>query len=284
MILRKMAWLGGLLGLVASCGLYDDPWQIRLAEEDWQTKENSKLRLHYSATDRLLSDDDLAEAYFDNCLGWHNYLDPLFGAPDKQVQVYIFRDADHWNAVLYSGSAMSGAISTHNRYTSDPAIFLTAYPTVGHEMVHLFTQDDSHPAPGMLFEGLAVIFSGQPDDEYPDFDVPADTNGGYQDIPPHECSAPFAAQGLHPIDFLSVWDGMMHGSQQFYCISASFVKYLVDEEGLDPFLHVLRKAGRASLLGPSVEAVLEDEYGRPYSDLEDEWLQVVENLHPEFFQ
>ena len=105
------------------------------------------VRLHYAVDDPHLNVASNAEAFVGNAELGCDCLGGLFGPPgNSPVHVFEFRVRYHWERVP-GGSAPSGAIRPFNVLGPNPQLFLTNYGTLGHELVHMMTYDQSEPSP-----------------------------------------------------------------------------------------------------------------------------------------
>lgn len=258
-----------------NCGLYD-PWQIRLSAESWEVLDGDEIRLHYHEDDFLLSDAAVAEAYLASGHAWHSYLNGRFGPKIGAIDVYQFRDEDHWREVLGSFQDRGGAASPFNPLSGRAQIFLLEYETLGHEMIHVMTAEVGQPAPALLHEGLAVAYGGSPDySQGGNWSIPDGTNGHLDGSPVHDCASGWAGGDYMPSTVGSYWQKLTVNETAFYCLVGSFTKYLIDSYGLEKYMEVFKSAGRSALLGTSVDQAMNDILGKSLADLERDWLNAI---------
>jgi|GEM_PF-6972247 hypothetical protein len=256
-----------LLGCLSACGLYD-PWQIRLDAESWTVLDGQGLRLHYKNDDWLLDDPAKAQSYLESGEAFVEMATALFGGISRRIDVYQFSDQEHWNEIIGTFGEAVGAANPHHALGPEPQIFLVGYEDLGHEIIHVMSQGLGQPPPALFYEGLAVTYGGIHNGE---FHVPAGTASVFAGRQLHSCAQSWVADDYMPHHVVSYWQKLTIDENGFYCLSGSFVKYLIDTYGLSRFLIAFREGGRSQLLGNSVEVALHSAYGKTMETLEEEW-------------
>lgn len=179
-----------------------------------------------------------------------------------QINVYLVPRVFWQGAAAYGDKEQLISYLDRN-YTS---VELWSYFT--HEGTHSLAQDLLEPKEngggpdGVLVEGLAVWASG----------------GHYDREPIDEWAAVIAASDEY-LPLAELREGPFYDFQHetSYLESASFVRYLVERNGLDVFKTLY---GQATGEADHDDSLVQGLYGKGYADLEAEWLGYLAGLHP----
>jgi len=181
---------------------------------------------------------------------------------DGQMDIYLTPRV-FWQGGAAYGDKVQLISYLDRNYT---AVEIWSYFT--HEGTHALSQnflqqqEDGGGPDSVLVEGLAVWASG----------------GHYSREPIDAWAATVAASD----DYIPLGElrfGSFHTFQHetAYLESASFVKYLIETYGLEPFKELY---GRASGRAGYDDMLVEELYGKSYHELENDWLAYLETVEP----
>lgn len=159
-------------------------------------------------------------------------------------------------------------VSNTNAY-ADPATYAihTIWPRDNHEVVHLYASTFGSPV-ALLSEGLAVAYQTDP--------VAGDLTPRWSGTSLHQLARQFLAQGrLIPLaDLLTSTDFRRFDPNVTYPESGSFIRYLIDRDGLATFKALYGRVP-APATAAAVREALEATYGRSLATLEADWRAFV---------
>jgi hypothetical protein len=189
---------------------------------------------------------------------YHEWVTAALGVgPLPRLEYYKYRDTAHLMALTGHQSGTGFA------ETGSPR-FHTIWPIDNHESVHAIVMlGIGHPPP-LFNEGVAVAHQ-----TFPDRGRFTPTWNG-TDL--HELARGYVLAGGLPAlsSLLRGADFFDHDSNVTYPCAGSFVRYVIDTHGLAPFKAYVSSA-RFEDAGGTTEARFQTAFGRPLSDVWNEW-------------
>jgi len=273
------------------------------ADEDW-----SRQIIRFDGSKYRCSPLDIEAAageYASHMERWYEQLRLLFGtdvARDTPIVVYNYPDIETQHELIGTWAAQS--IEPCAPGVGFPIIHLGSEGSCGHELIHLFQTTLSN-APAMLSEGMAVALAGPSwqwaDDShdsisYSDLNTlpvgtsPARGAPRWQNKDLHRQAAKAIAvndtgisipvppiDGLRPSDLL-YWGSNLSRQWYLYCVGGSFVHFLIETYGWEPFLDMYRHVGSSTLVGSDFEAEFQRVYRKRVVQVEQDWIDMLEAL------
>jgi hypothetical protein len=207
----------------------------------------------YAAGDRV--DAEWQEVF-------HRWATEALGvSPTQRITYNKYTSRAHMGQVV--------GVSNTNAYADGPRFAIhTLWPTDNHEVVHLYSYPWGMPV-ALFTEGLAVAFQANPAAQ----DLVPKWNG----TPIHELARRFRASGrLLPIGQLAATSGFrQYDSSVTYPEAGSFVRFLIDQRGLDPIKRLFASV-TADSGADTVRRQVETIYGTSLEELEREWLAFLD--------
>jgi hypothetical protein len=206
---------------------------------------------NYSADDRV--DTEWQEAY-------HAWAVAQLGVTPAVIQYNKYRDRGQMGAITGRGNT--------NGYAEPSASTIhTIWPTDNHEVVHVYAGPWGSPA-ALFVEGLAVAHQANP---------PAGIfTPRWNGTPVHELARRFRSQGqLLPI--ASIAESVAFRSRDAeitYPQSGSFVRFLIDTEGIAPMRRLYGSMSNDAPLA-AVRAAFLQVYGFSLDEAERRWLEFL---------
>lgn len=238
---------------LAGCG--DDP----VAPQDrLELQAESRHFRYYGAP----GDEPVDTAYQERHLAWAS--ERLGLEPRDRISYYKYRDEAHLVAVTGhdrgTGFAEVEAYRIHSVWTRD-----------NHEYIHVLFNGAVGTPPPFFSEGVAVAHHGG------SFNGPLDGSPLWNGVSVHGIARALRSSGELPsLGSLVAASGFYdHDGQVTYPVAGSFVRFLIDEEGIEAFKAFVERTD-----GPGDGAVetrrnLEAVYGQSLDALEDRWLAFL---------
>jgi hypothetical protein len=152
---------------------------------------------------------------------------------------------------------------------ADPAAYAihTIWPIDNHEVVHLFTATWGSPG-ALVNEGMAVAFQ---------IDPARDLIPRWSGTPLHDLTRQFRQQGRFvPLAQLTETASFRsHDSNVTYPESGSFMRWLIDQHGLDRVRALYARAAGPNEAADGVRAAFAAVYGQSLAELEQAWLAFL---------
>jgi hypothetical protein len=250
----KSRWILSSLGLVilASCG--GDP--VTPTDQLALQAQSDHFSYHYASGDWV--DTGYQERHFTWALA---KLELEYGG---KVEFHKYRDQGHLKRVT--------GRSTNGFAEPNKGRFHTIWPQDNHEYLHIVFVTLVGSPPAFFSEGVAVAHHGASISG--DFEGPPLWNGASA----HSLARGFLLSGSLPDrnDLLVTnrfWD---LDQQVTYPIAGSFVRFLIDGGGIEPFKDFCSAAGRDDSLA-RIERGFEDVYGEPFQKWWDRWQDFIRN-------
>jgi len=206
---------------------------------------------HFAANDRV--DAEWLEAY-------HAWAVAQLSVSPPVIEYNKYRNRAHL-------AALTGHSATNGYAEPAQGVVHTISPSDGHEVVHVYTNQWGFPV-AFFVEGIAVAYQVNP--PAGDF-VPR-----WRGVPVHDVARGFRATGqLLPI--ASIAETAVFRTRDelvTYPESGSFVRYLVDTEGLDPLRRLFGTIGIDAPLA-TVRSVFQQTYGFSLEEAERRWLAFL---------
>jgi hypothetical protein len=180
---------------------------------------------------------------------------------DGQMSIYLVP------RVFWQGGATYGDKVVLISYLDRNYTSVETWTYFTHEGTHALAQDliqpkDSGGPDGVMVEGLAVWASG----------------GHYRQEPLDEWASIIAASDRYiPLADLRAGPFYDYQHEISYLEAGSFVKFLIEQYGLDRFKELY---GQATGEADHDEALVQDLYGEGYAQLESDWLETLADLSP----
>jgi hypothetical protein len=274
----------------------DDDWSRKLKRFDGSIFDPATI----PETERYA---EAAAEYAAHFEAWYGELAALFDRePVSPIRIYNYVDKEQ--QVSYTGGRADMYIDYAPADGGGIAVHMSHEGVCAHELVHIFQSSYGNP-PGLLMEGMAVALAGahwegsKAPFTYVDLPtLPTAPRGSFdtvpelaywQNYPLHKLAG--HVTGVNPVSSdrygeipsredlrpsrIMYWGSGLSEMWYVYCLGGSFVHYLVQEHGWDPFLEVYRRSSSSQLQGESVEAVFSDVYGSGIAGLEEQWLEFL---------
>jgi hypothetical protein len=217
-----------------------------------QQTVSDHFSFHFSPGDRV--DANWEEAY-------HAWAVAQLGVSPGRITYNKYRDRAQMGSVTGNGNTNGFA---------DPVQMTvhTIWPTDNHEVVHLYASPWGSPT-ALFGEGLAVAFQTNP----PAGDFTPRWNGTSL----HVLAKQFRASGtLVPIATLAVTTSFRSVNDNItYPESGSFVRYLIDTQGIDAMRRLFGTMSSDASLA-TVRAGFQSAYGFSLEDAESRWQQFLD--------
>lgn len=206
----------------------------------------------YSAGDRV--DAEWQETYYVWASG------ALGVNPARKIEYRKYRDRAHMGR-------LTGNSSTNGYADAASFTIHTLWPTDNHEVVHLYSLEWGSPV-ALFSEGFAVAHSTNP--------ATGDLRAKWNGTPVHDAARQLRAAGrLVTITELATTASFRRFDPNVtYPEAGSFVRFLIDREGLDRMKAIFGQLGANDSLD-RVRAVVLTVYGRSLQDLETLWLDEL---------
>ena len=184
----------------------------------------------------------------------------LHVASPRKITYNKYTSRAHMQSVVGVGN--TNAYADRNSYAIH-----TLWPTDNHEVVHLFTSSWGDPV-ALVNEGMAVAFQVNP---------ARDLTPRWSGVPLHDLARQFRQQGrfLPLARIVATTSWRSEDPNVVYPESGSFVRWLIDEYGLDRVRALYARAVGPNEAAAGVRASFAAVYGRPLDDLEQEWLAFL---------
>ncbi len=241
------------------------------------------------------SEVEVIDTYLEHWENWYDFFEQITGsAPSQKINIYKYRDLKQHET--YGNSQAKSFIDYQKMNGKGLAIHMYRYPTVGHELYHIF-QSQIGMAPLFLFEGSAVALASfiwiphEYDDLVTFVDVPSLAVANYPQpvipynqelveegdfwFPLHKIAAMKLGlykdehyhlrpgklhRGLRPSQIKS-WVNVFTKDQDItYSITGSFCHYLIDQYGIQKFFKLYKKTNASSLSGTQMDKVFQTVY------------------------
>lgn len=217
-----------------ACG-GDDP----IAPDDALTLQMESTHFSYYWSD---GDQPVDTAYQERHLAW--LIGKLGITPDGPIRYNKYRSVEHLSRVTGHGAGNGFAEPESRR-------FHTIWPMDQHEYVHVLFNGQVGTMPPLFSEGVAVAHHG------------ASFQGSFEGDPlwsgrsAHDIARSSLRSGeLPPLTGLAHWDDWNdYDSRSTYPWAGSFVRHLIDTEGVEKLKELARRAGGG---GDSRERTLEN--------------------------
>lgn len=250
--MRRTMLLGpGLLLAALAWGCGDDGTGPRPGDELDRSLESAHYVYRWSAADPAAVDTIWQER-------WHGWLvQELALEANWKIEYRKYRDADHLKRV--TGHDPTGFAETSRRR------FHTTQRLDNHEATHVLWVELVGRTPAFFNEGVAVAYHGDPVRDRFDRSI---WNG--EDI--HVVAGGFLADGKVPaldalLDTNGFWD---HDQNMTYPVAGSFVRWLVDQRGIEAFKSFARAVGGGTAAPSTVRSRFRETYGE---DLDARWVE-----------
>lgn len=252
--LRFLVFSTGLLALTAGCGS-KAPTGPSTSSQLPLLRETATMRVYAEAGDQV--DTDWQEHYNTWALG------QLGLQPTRKVEYrkYLSREAM---------GRYTGNFSTNGYAEPAEWRFHTIWSRDNHEIIHVYTAPFGRPS-DFFNEGIAVAFQTDPVAGV----FAARFNG--QDV--HEACRAALSAGVLPLPlsgyvtttpFRSIQDQVLS-----YRYAGSFVRFLIERQGLPAVLEFFRQAGGRDESLAAIRARTQHVFGRSLEDLETAWLAML---------
>jgi hypothetical protein len=192
---------------------------------------------------------------------YHVWATAALGVTERQKIAYNkYTSRAHMQSVIGVGNTNAWA---------DPAAYAvhTIWPIDNHEVVHLLTSGWGSPV-ALINEGMAVAFQ---------IDPARDLTPRWSGVPLHELTRQFRQQGrfvpLAGLTETSSWRSQ--DPNVVYPESGSFMRWLIDEYGLDRIRALYARAAGPNEPAAGVRAGFAAVYGQTLDELERAWLAFV---------
>ena len=192
---------------------------------------------------------------------YHEWLTATLAVAPRQKIVYNkYTSRSHMQSVIGVGNTNAWA---------DPAAYAvhTIWQIDNHEVVHLLTSAWGSPG-ALVNEGIAVAFQ---------IDPARDSIPRWSGTPLHDLTRQFRQQGRFvPLAGLTETASFRsHDSNVTYPEAGSFMRWLVDEYGLDRIRTLYARAAGPNESATGVRAGFAAVYGRSLDELEQAWLAFL---------
>jgi len=192
---------------------------------------------------------------------YHEWLTAALGITARQRIIFNkYSSRGHMQSVIGVGNTNAWA---------DPAAYAihTIWPTDNHEVVHLLTSAWGSPG-ALINEGMAVAFQ---------IDPGRDLIPRWSGTPLHDLTRQFRQQGRFvPLAGLTETSSFRgHDANVTYPESGSFMRWLIDEHGLDRVRALYARVAGPNDSAANVRAAFAAVYGRSLDDLEQSWLAFL---------
>ena len=159
-------------------------------------------------------------------------------------------------------------VGTTNAF-ADPGTYAihTIWPIDNHEVVHLFTSTWGSPG-ALINEGMAVAFQVDPG---------RDLIARWSGTPLHDLTRQFRQQGRF-VPLASLTESASWRSQDpnvAYPESGSFMRWLIDEYGLDRIRALYARTTGSNEAAAGVRAAFQAVYGQSLDELEQAWVAFL---------
>ena len=180
--------------------------------------------------------------------------------PPRRITFNKYTSRTHMQTVVGVGNT--------NAY-ADPSAYAihTLWPTDNHEVIHLFTSAWGSPV-ALINEGMAVAFQ---------IDPARDLTPRWSGTALHDLTRQFRQQGrfiaLAQLTETASWRSQ--DANVAYPESGSFMRWLIDQHGLDRLRALYARAAGPNEAGAGVRAAFVAVYAQSLDELEQEWLTVL---------
>ena len=253
-IWENQLFLAGLICALGAFYLFRGPLGIRptrnyIEQKIGGKKETEHFLIFYQKGSVVEQEIDIIVA--DHEFRYKQLSDYLQTKPKQKIRSYIYTSAEQKKQLMgakYTAVEDPFGYGFHINYASFP------HPILMHEMAHVFTIDwqsllKVSPKLG-LHEGIAIA---------------AEWNQGR--LTAHQWSQAMnelkLAPSLKQIMGVGFW---LNSGRQSYTLAGSFVRYLVDQYGMEKFKQVFRWGNFESV------------YNRSLNDLDDEWKHFLSSV------
>ena len=192
---------------------------------------------------------------------YHAWVTATLGvAPSRKITYNKYTSRAHMQSV--NGVGNTNAYADRHAYAIH-----TIWPTDNHEVVHLFTSEWGDPV-ALVNEGVAVAFQ---------IDPARDLTPRWSGTPLHDLARQFRQQGrLVPLAQLTESASWRSGDPNVaYPQSGSFMRWLIDEYGLDRLRALYARAAGPNEAAVGVRASFAAVYAQSLDDLERSWLAFL---------
>jgi hypothetical protein len=192
---------------------------------------------------------------------YHAWATSVLGVtPARKITFNKYTSRSHMQSVAGVGNT--------NAYAEPDAYAIhTIWPTDNHEVVHLFTSAWGRSV-ALVNEGVAVAFQVDPG---------RDLTARWSGTPLHDLVRQFRNQGrfvpIATIVETTAWRNQ--DPNVVYPQSGSFMRWLIDEYGLDHLRTLYARAGGPNESASGVRNAFAATYGRTLDELETAWLAAV---------
>jgi hypothetical protein len=192
---------------------------------------------------------------------YHEWLTATLGvSPRQRITFNKYTSRGHMQTMIGVGNTNAWA---------DPAAYAihTIWPIDNHEVVHLLTSAWGSPG-ALINEGMAVAFQ---------IDPGRDLTPRWSGTPLHDLTRQFRQQGRFvPLAGMTETSSFRsHDSNVTYPESGSFMRWLVDEHGLDRVRALYGRVAGPNDSAANVRAAFAAVYGRSLDDLEQAWVTFL---------
>ena len=192
---------------------------------------------------------------------YHEWLTATLGVtPRQRITFNKYTSRGHMQSVIGVGNTNAWA---------DPSAYAihTIWPIDNHEVVHLLTSAWGSPG-ALINEGMAVAFQ---------IDPARDLIPRWSGTPLHDLTRQFRQQGRFvPLAGLTETSSFRsHDSNVTYPESGSFMRWLIDEHGLDRVRALYTRVAGPNDSAANVRAAFAAVYGGSLDDLEQSWLAFL---------
>ena len=192
---------------------------------------------------------------------YHDWATATLGVtPLRKITFNKYTSRSHMQAVVGVGN--TNAYADRNAYAIH-----TIWPTDNHEVVHLFTSTWGDPT-ALVNEGVAVAFQVDPS---------RDLTPRWSGTALHDLTRQFRQQGrLVPLATLAETVSWRNQDPNVaYPESGSFMRWLIDDYGLDRVRALYARAVGPNEPAAGVRASFAAVYGRSLDELEAAWLGSI---------
>lgn len=246
----RRAWVVAVATLAATCGAKGPT-----APSSADALSQRIVTAHFVF--RLAADDTVDAAWQE---AYHAWAVAQLGVNPPPIEYNKYRSRAHMGAI-------TGNAST-NGYAEPSAMRLhTIWPTDNHEVVHVYAGAWGSPV-ALFGEGFAVAHQMNP--------VTGDFVARWSGTPVHELARRFRSSGqLPPIADVAETNAFRsHPDGVTYPIAGSFVRFLIDAEGMAAMRRLFGSMGPTAPLS-TVRGAFQQVYGFSLEEGERRWLAAI---------
>ncbi|MDX9808997.1 MAG: hypothetical protein RBT04_02460 [Sphaerochaetaceae bacterium] len=294
-----------------------DPYAVLNNSADWKQLRSQHFVYHYiedesdidysrrikrfDGTDYQCSPGDIEGAigeYLAHFEQWYQRLALLFGGDlSEHLPIHVYNYPSRQSQYELIGTYAAQSIEYAPMGSNEYRIHLGSEGVCAHELIHLF-QLLLGNAPPLLSEGMAVALAGADWDGALYSDLPTLHIGNeaayqqprWQGKPLHQQAAQALAikdfsipiaydpiPALRPSDLI-YWGSNLSRQWYLYCISGSFVHYLVETHGWTPFLEWYSTIDSSTLSTKDFHTAFYQSYGCSFLQAEEGYIAMLEAL------